>query len=241
MNTQNNIHLIGVPIGGNQGLVWNDLHSEREDICEALIQDARALARESDECEVTHDITTSDWHRELLQSRLRKIDDALDRLMSDSYGNCRKCGRAIEGTKLELDPAMAFCPACWKHELRQTRPVSLRRDSVDAAPSQVEVELEKLQPFDTILIRTLNSDYRILLLDPQSGRALVDGGRYLIEPAEALISGSTLPGSSFKLGTIATGYHLVMWVGKRIVNTSLIRSIDVTHSKSVEATTAYVH
>ena len=144
MNTQNYIHLIEVPIGGNQGLVWNDLHSEREDICEAIIQDARTLARESDECEVTHDITTADWHRELLQSRLRKIDDALDRLMSSSYGNCRKCCRAIEQAKLALDPAMAFCSDCWKYGLKQTRPGD--------GSSPLEVELEKLQPFDTVLI-----------------------------------------------------------------------------------------
>jgi len=244
MNTENNIHLIEVPIGGYQGLVWNDLHSEREDICEAMIQDASAVARERDGCVVTHDITTADWHRELLQSRLRKIDDALDRIMSDSYGNCRKCGRAIEAAKLELDPAMAFCPVCWKHEVRQTRPVSLRRDSVDDPSSQVEVELEKLQPYDTILLRTLNSDYRILLLEPQSGLVLVEGGRYLTEPAEALISGSTLPGSSFKQGAIVIGYHLAMWVGGRIINTSRVRSINVTHSKcaeSVAATSAYVH
>jgi hypothetical protein len=164
--------------------------------------------------------------------------------MSDSYGNCRKCGRAIEAAKLELDPAMAFCPVCWKHEVRQTRPVSLTRDSVDDPSSQVEVELEKLQPYDTILLRTLNSDYRILLLEPQSGLVLVEGGRYLTEPAEALISGSTLPGSSFKQGAIVIGYHLAMWVGGRIINTSRVRSINVTHSKcaeSVAATSAYVH
>jgi len=244
MNTENNIHLIEVPIGGHEGLVWNDLHSEREDICEAMIQDASAVARERDGCEVTHDITTADWHRELLQSRLRKIDDALDRLMSGSYGNCRKCGRAIEARKLELDPAMAFCSDCWKHGLNQTRLAGFRRDTVDDATPQVEVELEKLQPLDTILVRTLNSDYRILLLEPQSGLVLVDGGRYFTEPAEAVISGSTLPDLLFKQGTIAIGYHLVIWVGDRLVNTSRVRSIEVTHSNSAEsvaANTAYVH
>jgi hypothetical protein len=106
------------------------------------------------------------------------------------------------------------------------------------------VELEKLQPFDTILIRTLNTDYRIVLLDPQSGRALVSGGRYLTEPAEALISGSARPESSFKQGTIAIGYHLVIWVGDRTVNTSVVRSINVAHSnsaESVKAITTFVH
>ncbi len=57
---------------------------------------------------------TENWHRELLQVRLRKIDDALDRLMAGSYGNCSKCGRWIEDTKLDFDPAIAFCLECWQ-------------------------------------------------------------------------------------------------------------------------------
>ena len=82
----------------SSGLVWNRLHSEREDVCEAL------LKAPSD----------TNWHRELLQSRLRKLDNALDRLMSGSYGNCSKCGRWIEDTKLAFDPAVEFCIDCWK-------------------------------------------------------------------------------------------------------------------------------
>jgi RNA polymerase-binding transcription factor DksA len=98
-------------------LVWNRLHSEREEICEALVKepypDAPAplqpfAARE--------EVMRTKWHRELLQARLRKIDDALDRLMSGSYGNCSKCGRWIEDTKLAFDPAVAFCIACWERE-----------------------------------------------------------------------------------------------------------------------------
>ena len=57
---------------------------------------------------------TENWHRELLQVRLSKIDDALDRLMTGSYGNCSKCGRWIEDTKLDFDAAIAFCIECWR-------------------------------------------------------------------------------------------------------------------------------
>lgn len=60
---QNPIHLIEVPIGGKDGFVWNRLHEEREEICEALLKNPKS-------------------GRELLQLRLRKLDDALDRLMS---------------------------------------------------------------------------------------------------------------------------------------------------------------
>jgi hypothetical protein len=57
-----------VPIGGKDGFVWNRLHEEREDICQAL----------SGDCEN---------ERELLELRLRRVDDALDRLMSVSYSD----------------------------------------------------------------------------------------------------------------------------------------------------------
>ena len=95
--------------------VWHRLHSEREDICEALLKESTP-GREpgvADSMSQEEARRTSYWHRELLQSRLRKVDDALDRLMAGSYGNCSKCGKWIEDTKLDFDPALAFCIDCW--------------------------------------------------------------------------------------------------------------------------------
>lgn len=87
------------------GGIWYQLHSEREDICEALnrepwpSQQFRAVVGD-----------TRDSAR--LQQRLRLIDDALDRLMAGSYGRCVKCGRGIEDAQLDSDPAIAFCNKC---------------------------------------------------------------------------------------------------------------------------------
>ena len=67
---------------------------EREDICETLVAGP------------------AERRRELLQTRLRKIDDALDRLMAGSYGHCSGLWRAIDGAKLEIDPALARCGDC---------------------------------------------------------------------------------------------------------------------------------
>src|SRR6185503_9063168 len=39
MTDNHTIHLIEIPIGGRGGLIWNRLHGEREDICEALSKD----------------------------------------------------------------------------------------------------------------------------------------------------------------------------------------------------------
>jgi len=66
MNENRTIHLAEVPIGGEAGLAWNRLHEEREHICDALIKEGDLLA---------------DERRLSLQAQLRKIDDALDRLM----------------------------------------------------------------------------------------------------------------------------------------------------------------
>ena len=64
--TTTTIRLAEIPLGGHDGFAWNDLHSEREDICEALVKE------------------NFTERKELLQARLRKVDDALDRLMSSS-------------------------------------------------------------------------------------------------------------------------------------------------------------
>jgi len=94
MRDEHTIHLVEIPIGGKEGFVWNRLHGSREEICEALAKEE------------------TEGRRKSLQTHLRKVDDALDRLMSGSYGHCSKCGRAIDDAKLEIDPAVEFCHDC---------------------------------------------------------------------------------------------------------------------------------
>lgn len=249
MSTNTKIHLIEVPVGGNGGLVWNRLHSEREDICEAMLKDVPAeMKAEAGTDQKPADISTANWHRDLLQARLRKVDDALDRLMSGSYGNCCKCGKWIEDTKLEFDPAIAFCLGCWERESQKYRgPVMSQdagADNQSSAWSPVEVPLESLQPFDTILVRTVNTDYRLLLLDPKTGRALIEGGQYLTEPREGVVAGSKPPDSLLKIGALVVGNHLEMWVGGNILHTSPVQSISVEHhngAESREEITAAIH
>ncbi len=211
MEENRTIHLIDVPIGGAAGFIWNRLHGEREEICRALLSEQGSVA---------------DERRQWLQARLRRIDDALDRLMSGSYGNCSKCGLAIEATKLEVDPALALCLNCWNGETATpTR----------ALISSGDLMLQSLAPFDTILLRTHNSDYRILLLDPNTGRALVEGGDYIVEPTEALVRGSAVVGDAFKNGTISVGSRLEMWVGERAFLTSPVKTVSVKHNGDAES------
>jgi hypothetical protein len=198
MSENRTIHLIEIPIGGKGGFTWNRLHSEREDICEALLKD--------------------DERKESLQARLRKVDDALDRLMSGSYGICSNCGGAIDDRRLDIDPALELCIDC--------------RESDSQLSSSGDVMLESLNAFDTIVVQTHHSVYHILLLDPKTGRALIDGGEYLAEPSEALLKGSL--GNEFKVGTISVGYRLEMWVDERVFLTSPIKSVHVKHNSEFD-------
>ena len=87
------------------GSIWYQLHSEREEICEALIcepwpsHEFQAVVGDSREAKK-------------LKQRLRLVNDALDRLMAGSYGKCITCGRKVEDAKLASDPAVAFCSQC---------------------------------------------------------------------------------------------------------------------------------
>ena len=156
MSFNPNTRAIDNPVEQNRGVIWNRLHSEREDICEALLKEPdAAFGNEAATPRLSQEDAqrTSNLHKELLQARLRKIDDALDRLMAGSYGNCSKCGLWIEDTKLDFDPAIEFCLRCW--ELQQ-------RDARTDLPG---VELETLSPFETTWARTHNSEYHPFLLD----------------------------------------------------------------------------
>ena len=200
MSENRTIHLIEIPIGGKGGYTWNRLHSEREDICEALLKD-------------------DDERKEPLQARLRKVDDALDRLMSGSYGICSNCGRSIDDRRLDIDPALELCIDC--------------REPDSELSSSGDVMLESLNAFDTIVVQTYHSVYHILLLDPKTGRALIDGGEYLVEPSEALLKGSV--GTEFRVGTISVGSRLEMWVDERVFLTSPIKSVHVKHNSELES------
>jgi RNA polymerase-binding transcription factor DksA len=236
----NSIRLVEVPIEGNGSLVWHRLHSEREDICEALNKGPVNGDMPAD------DQSSTTWREGLLQARLRKIDGALDRLMSGTYGECSKCGKWIEDTKLDFDPAIEFCLGCWPGEVRKAENERLKsaeqnrgwatstgplEQAVERNTSD-EITFAHQAPFASIRVHTLNTIYRIFLLDPETGRALVEGGQYLSEPEETILGGSVLSDGSFKQGWIGEGCRMQMWVKGRFLSTSPVQSVRVENAIS---------
>lgn len=59
------VQLAAIPFAGRDGFLWNRLHDEREEICEALLKTSNSSA-------------TTDQ----LETQLRRVDDELDELMS---------------------------------------------------------------------------------------------------------------------------------------------------------------
>ncbi|HZS04026.1 MAG TPA: hypothetical protein VFD58_04255 [Blastocatellia bacterium] len=89
------------------------------------------------------------------------------------------------------------------------------------------VELRALAPNGTILVRTRESDYRILLLDPASRRVLIEGGPFFAEPTEAILSGSSFGGCLLRMGWIGHGLRMEIHAQGRLVVTSPVRSLRV--------------
>lgn len=99
------------------GTAWGRLHSERESVCNALLGEANAFGVSILNLPVTEPSDASareiEWkQRELLRTRLRQIDDALDRVISGFYGHCSDCGKPIEERRLAADLAASHCLKC---------------------------------------------------------------------------------------------------------------------------------
>ncbi len=46
------------------------------------------------------------------RQKLRQIEEALQRIDDDEYGDCVECGEAIAPARLEVDPAVLLCIQC---------------------------------------------------------------------------------------------------------------------------------
>ena len=99
----------------SDGLLLHRLYAEMESICKALLVQI-ALELEAPTTELIskgEETRAANWRLELLEARLHKVDDAINRLMLGSYGSCTKCGKGIEDSKHDWDPTIAFCLSCW--------------------------------------------------------------------------------------------------------------------------------
>ena len=97
----------------------------------------------------------------------------------------------------------------------------------DEVTSADGVGLHELDAFSTLVVKTINSLYRVVLLDPPRPRILIQGGAFFPQPTEAQLAGASFGGSMLKLAWLGCGLRMeVCSDGQRIV-TSPVKSIEV--------------
>jgi hypothetical protein len=89
------------------------------------------------------------------------------------------------------------------------------------------VSVRHLAPSTSLLVWTLNSLYRMVIM--QSPEVSVQGGAFFPEPAAARLVGSSLhPGGWLKVGWIGIGLRIELRSGSQYVVTSPVRAITST-------------
>ncbi len=94
-------------------------------------------------------------------------------------------------------------------------------------PWDAGVNLARLNPLDTVVVRTRNSTYEIIVTAPSTGEVLVRGGEFFPAFTAARLAGSTLGGSVLKLRSIHRGFRIEFGLGRQFVLTSPVQTVVV--------------
>jgi hypothetical protein len=95
------------------------------------------------------------------------------------------------------------------------------------------VNLRHLAPFTTLLLRTMNSLYRVVIT--QGPEVYIQGGAFFPDPTSAYLDGASIGGSWIRVGWVGVGRRVEIRSGDRRIITSPVRAITtVPASSSVE-------
>lgn len=100
-----------------------------------------------------------------------------------------------------------------------------RDGRIKSDDSMREVNVRDLAISDTVHVRTLYSDYRLLLLNPALGRVIVRGGRFFPGPGKSGADWVLHGDCVLKNGLIALGLRMELIAGGQCVITSPVQSL----------------
>ncbi len=89
------------------------------------------------------------------------------------------------------------------------------------------LSINELESISTLLIRTQNSLYRVIVLQPPDANIIVQGGHFFPEASEGRLIGSSFGGSFLKMGWIGIGFRMEIYQGLRRIVTSPVQSIEI--------------
>lgn len=102
---------------------------------------------------------------------------------------------------------------------------NLSEHEVESEDAEKRIRIASLATGDALTVRTCNSLYRLVMLDPTASKVLIRGGRYFPQPSEACLLGSAI-GRKIQIGHIVVGRGLGFSVGRRCFITSPIELIE---------------
>ena len=89
------------------------------------------------------------------------------------------------------------------------------------------IDFHSLEVGTVVSVHTRYSLYRLVVLDTESNRALVTGGRLFPESTEVRIEGATSGGTAIRPGFIGVGLRLEMSNGSNRITTSVVQSVTI--------------
>ena len=95
------------------------------------------------------------------------------------------------------------------------------------------VNITGLEPITPLIVRTENTVYRIMVLEPYRFRILVQGGSYFPEATPAHLQGSGFGGSLLKQGWIGQGLRMEICTDDNRIITSRVRSMEIEADASL--------
>jgi hypothetical protein len=89
------------------------------------------------------------------------------------------------------------------------------------------VQVPSLSTLERLLVRTRNTVYELIVLDPVRAEVMVRGGRFFPEFTRAYVGGSSLGGGFVKLHGIYAGFCLELHSREQAIVTSPVREIAI--------------
>jgi hypothetical protein len=87
------------------------------------------------------------------------------------------------------------------------------------------IQIDDLPDLETLVVRTMNTLYEIIVISGRTGEILVRGGQFFPELTPAGLAGSSLGGSFLKMRGIYRGFRMELHHNQQPIVTTQVQSI----------------
>ena len=89
------------------------------------------------------------------------------------------------------------------------------------------IRVDEMATLERLIIKTANSTYDIILVDPERAGVLIRGGAFVPVYTPARLAGSSLGGSFLKLRSVHVGFRLELGTDRGFIITSPVRDVTI--------------